>query len=68
MRADQVRRWRAGERTLAEAYLEAFPALAESPEGALVLICGEALLRREWGEEPQPQEYRARFPRHADAL
>jgi tetratricopeptide (TPR) repeat protein len=68
LRADQARRWRAGQRLLAEAYLDAFPQLAGSAEDALVLIWGEALLRFEIGEAPQPAEYRDRFPRHADAL
>jgi serine/threonine-protein kinase len=68
LRADQVRRWRAGQRVLAEAYLQAFPQLAASAEDALVLIGGEALLRLELGEAPPAAEYRDRFPQHADAL
>jgi WD40 repeat protein len=68
LRADQARRWRAGQRLLAEAYLDAFPQLAGSAEDALVLIWGEALLRREAGEAPRLEEYRARFPQHAEAL
>jgi hypothetical protein len=52
LRADQARRWRAGQRLLAEAYLEAFPVLAASAEDTLVLIWGEALLRFELGEAP----------------
>jgi tetratricopeptide (TPR) repeat protein len=46
----------------------AFPALAASPEDALVLVWGEALLRFESGEAPRLDEYRARFPQHADTL
>jgi hypothetical protein len=53
LREDQTRRWRAGQRLPAEAYLAALPALAASAEDALVLIWGEALLRRERGEDPQ---------------
>jgi WD40 repeat protein len=68
LREDQARRWRAGQRVVAEVFLGAFPALAASAEDALVLIWGEALLRFELGEAPQPAEYRARFPQHADAL
>jgi serine/threonine-protein kinase len=68
LRADQARCWRAGQRLPAEAYLAAFPALAASAEDALVLIWGEALLRFELGEAPRPEEYRDRFPQHADAL
>src|SRR5690242_20249375 len=65
---DQGRRWRSGRRLPAEAYLAAFPALAASPEDALVLILGEILLRLEAGEGPGPEEYRARFPQYAEAL
>jgi hypothetical protein len=68
LREDQARRWRAGQRLLAEAYLSAFPALAASAEDALVLIWGEALLRFERGEEPQLAEYRDRFPGHVETL
>jgi tetratricopeptide (TPR) repeat protein len=68
LREDQARRWRAGERPFAEAYLAAFPALAGSAEDALVLVWGEALLRLERGEAPGLAEYQARFPGHADAL
>jgi serine/threonine protein kinase len=68
LRADQAQRWRSGGRLLAEAYLGAFPQLAASAEDALVLIWGEALLRSELGEAPRLEDYRARFPRHADAL
>jgi hypothetical protein len=68
LREDQARRWRAGRGLPAETYLGAFPALAASPEDALVLVWGEVLLRLEAGEAPGPDEYRARFPQHADAL
>src|SRR5262245_62072453 len=68
LRADQVQRWRAGQPLWAEAYLDAFPALAGSAEDALVLIGGEALLRRQAGEQPRLEEYQARFPQHAQAL
>jgi WD40 repeat protein len=68
LRADQARRWRAGQRLWAETYLGAFPALAASAEDALVLIWGEVLLRRELGEAPHPLEYQERFPQYADAL
>jgi serine/threonine-protein kinase len=68
LRADQTGRWRSSQRLPAEAYLCAFPYLAASAEDALVLIWGEALLRFELGEAPRPDEYRARFPQHADAL
>jgi WD40 repeat protein len=66
--ADQAARWHAGERVPAEDYLAALPALAGSPEEALVLIVGEVLLRRERGERPGLAEYAARFPHLADRL
>jgi hypothetical protein len=62
LRGDQVHRWRAGQRVLAEAYLEAFPAVAVFTENDLVLVWSEVLLRRELGESPQPAEYQGRFP------
>src|SRR5262249_61372766 len=64
----RVRRGRCGQRLPAEAYLGAFPRLAASPQDALVLVWGEALLRLEAGEAPAVEEYRARFPQHADTL
>jgi hypothetical protein len=67
LRADQVARWRAGNGVPAEAYLAAFPALRTSAEDALVLICGEMLLRGKAGEAPLA-EYQRRFPRFADEL
>jgi serine/threonine protein kinase/tetratricopeptide (TPR) repeat protein len=65
---DQIARWRAGQRPPAEAYLEAFPTLADSADDVLVLVWGEVLLRLERGEALDPREYQARFPQHADAL
>ena len=66
--ADQAARWRAGAGLRAEEYLAAFPALRGRAEDQLVLIWGEVLLRAERGEAPEPQEYRHRFPDHAEAL
>jgi serine/threonine-protein kinase len=68
LRADQARRWRGGQALPAETYLSAFPPLAASAEDALVLVWGEALLRFEAGEVPRLDEYRARFPQHAETL
>jgi WD40 repeat protein len=68
LREDQARRWRAGQRLLAEAYLDAFPILAASADDALVLIWGEVLLRLERGEAPHLAEYASRFPQHAGSL
>jgi serine/threonine-protein kinase len=68
LREDQARRWRSGRGLPAESYLSGFPALAASPDDALVLIWGEALLRLESGAVPDPEEFRARFPHYAEAL
>src|SRR5437879_1508961 len=68
LRADQRRRWGRGERAGAELYFERFPAVADDAELAVDLIYSEALLRAALGERPTPQEYAARFPRHADEL
>src|SRR5262249_38223533 len=68
LREDQARRWRSGHGLPAEAYLGAFPALAASPDDALVLVWGEALLRLEAGAAPDPEQFRARFPQYAEAL
>jgi Tfp pilus assembly protein PilF len=67
-RADQDRRWAAGECVPAEAYLDALPAVAADPDHALVLIYGEVLSRTARGERPTLAEYQARFPHLADRL
>src|SRR5262249_12798594 len=51
-----------------ETYLERLPALAGCPEDVQVLLCGEALLRREWGETADLAEYQRRFPGLAGQL
>jgi WD40 repeat protein len=68
LRDDQARRWRGRRPLPAEVYLDAFPAVAGDPDDALALIWGEVLLRYEAGESPRLEEYRVRFPQHADAL
>ncbi len=65
---DQWRRWNAGERVPTEDYLSRYPALESEPEQELELIYGEFLVRQELGESPEPSEYFARFPRHAEQL
>jgi serine/threonine protein kinase/WD40 repeat protein len=64
----QRRRWREGERVLAETYLEQHPTLAADAACAVELIFHEFLLREEAGEAPQPGEYLARFPQFAERL
>jgi tetratricopeptide (TPR) repeat protein len=69
VRAEQVRRWRAGERPPAEQLLAEHPELAADEDAALVLVYGEVLLREELdGRPPDPAEYAARFPAYAVAL
>src|SRR5262245_599619 len=64
--AEQAARWRAGDPVRAEALLAGAPGLGDAD--ALVLIMGEAALRRERGERPSAAEYQARFPRLAELL
>lgn len=53
---------------LAEAYFELLPELRENPEDALVLVCGEAHLRQETGDQASLSEYQHRFPEIAAEL
>src|SRR5438067_2364502 len=68
LRVDQYWRWQAGERVLAEVYLEQHAARLTDLEDVLELIYGEYLLREELGEAPQVEEYRRRFPAYAERL
>lgn len=68
LRAEQCRRWRAGEKVLAESYFADHPELLGQVEDALVLVGGEVALRRERGEAPTADEYRERFPHLAADL
>jgi hypothetical protein len=68
VRSDQAARWRAGQGIPVETYLQRLPALAGSPEDVQVLLCGEAMLRRERGETPELAEYQRRFPHLAGQL
>jgi serine/threonine protein kinase len=61
-RRDQRQRWLRGDSIRVEAYLAASPALRADIEGAVRLIDGELLLRRELGESPGLDEYLQRFP------
>jgi hypothetical protein len=66
--ADQVERWRAGERIPAEAYLALHPTLQGGGEAAFELIYGEFLIRESLGEPPRLEEFCWRFPAFADRL
>jgi len=68
LRVDQEQRWAAGERVLAEAYLERFQDLRGEEEAALELIYAEFVLREGRGERPRLEEYAQRFPEHAARL
>ena len=68
LRLDQRHRWEAGERILAESYLGRYPQVCADNEAVVDVIFHEFLLRQRLGEQPQAQEYRDRFPAHADVL
>jgi hypothetical protein len=61
---DMCRRWRAGDRIPAEAYLSG-PQAVQGESQIVDLIYGEFCLREELGEEPSAEEYEIRFPRFA---
>jgi hypothetical protein len=65
VQADQLRRWRHGQRVPVEAYLQLCPSLRDNPEAVLDLVVAECLLREEAGDRPAAAEYRWRCPDHA---
>src|SRR5262245_36785605 len=65
---DQRKRWRSGERTPVEAYLQRRPKLGENENLVLDLIYSEVLLREELQEALHADEYVRRFSQHADAI
>jgi serine/threonine protein kinase len=68
LRLDQYEHWTRGEPRPVETYLAQQPDLADDREQLLDLIESEVLLRFELNESPSLDEYRQRFPQHADAL
>jgi tetratricopeptide (TPR) repeat protein len=56
------RRWRAGERPVAEDYLALYPELWQHPEAAVELIYEELCVRREHGQEAAAADVLRRFP------
>jgi tetratricopeptide (TPR) repeat protein/predicted Ser/Thr protein kinase len=68
VRRDQCERWRSGNNVLAETYFELLPELRANHEDAIVLVCGEMLLRREAGDSFVLEEYQGRFAELADDL
>src|SRR5262245_19598417 len=59
---DLIRRWSAGERPVAEDYLNRHPTLWTQPGAALKLIWEEHLLRERHGEPAPRDDYFRRFP------
>jgi serine/threonine protein kinase/tetratricopeptide (TPR) repeat protein len=57
-----ARRWKQGERPLAEEFLNAHPELWDNPEAAADLIYEEMCLRQKYGEEIPSDELLRRFP------
>jgi serine/threonine-protein kinase len=68
LQVDQSERLRIGRRVPAEAYLQAFPALANDPQHAIDLVFAEYLLREDLGERPTLDEMVERFPQYAAEL
>jgi serine/threonine protein kinase len=66
--ADQVQRWRQGQRVPAEAYLHMHPSLTTAPLEAVDLVFNEFVLREELGETPTVEEFLWRFPDFAPLL
>jgi serine/threonine protein kinase/tetratricopeptide (TPR) repeat protein len=56
------RRWRLGERPLAEEFLHLYPHLWDQPEAALELVYEEIHLRQEYSQEISVEDFFARFP------
>src|SRR5262249_16277795 len=68
MLGDLCNRWRRGQQTPVEIYLDRHPDLKDRTEEALALIYQEILLREQAGEMPRLEDYQQRFPRWAGRL
>lgn len=68
MAEEMVRRWRQGERPLAEEFLEGFPELWDQPESVLELIAEELALRSECQASMSLEQLTARFPKWSAQL
>jgi len=66
--ADQLERWRLGERVPAEAYLNFLDDCPGDSNEAFAIVYGEFVLREHLGETPCLEEYRGRFPQFGDRL
>jgi hypothetical protein len=67
LRAEQIERWRRGERPAVEDYLARAADLADE-EAALDLLYTEIVVREELGEAPRLEEYLRRFPQYEAPL
>lgn len=65
---DQLTRWSAGDRVLAEDYFAKHPLLEAHPDEAFELVYGEFAVREALGDAPKVDEYIKRFPRYAERL
>src|SRR5262249_2960144 len=66
---EQLRqRLRAGEPCQAESFLSAHPGLTGEPDLVVELILTEITVRGELGQQPDPNDWYARFPQHSDRL
>src|SRR5262245_38989996 len=65
VRADQMRRWKRGERVPVEDYLAACPKFAGEAGAVLDIVYQEVVLRDERGDRPDVPEYVGRFPQYA---
>ena len=65
---DREQRRQAGECVSAECYFDMFPTLRDDPEKAVELVYGEFLLREEFGESPNLEDFLKRFPGLAERL
>lgn len=60
--------WRQGDRRPLESYLQQLPQMAIDDDGLLDCIYGEYVLREQFGESPQTEEYLRRFPQFSEKL
>jgi serine/threonine protein kinase len=68
LRAEQLTRWQRGDRILVETLLATRSDFSDNPDAMLDLLYAEVLLREEYGESPEMQEYLHRFPHLAEPL
>src|SRR5262249_23146254 len=61
VRAEQARRWDAGDRVRLDVYLQKYPSLRADTQLLLDLIYSEVVLRERHGETVTPEEYVRRF-------